>query len=495
MGQEGAPQFFSLGPFDSARFAALTEGLEVSVVALSEVRASEKVRIDSAYFSRAAVELAARVASMPNAKLGDMTSTLRKGIFDIKADTYVETGGVPFVRVGDLRTGLIDAGSLARISAEAHALENKTALVRDDLILSKTAYPAAALVTVPECNVSQDTVAVSLSASGRQRFRPGYVVAYLNSVAGRALMGRLFQGNVQEHLGLSEAAELLIPELDLGLQQRVERLIYDAESAREEATAALAQAESDLLDALGLRNWSPPEPLTYTRSAADVFAAGRLDAQYFQPAKLAMIERLARLPGGMIDDRFVIGKERVDPRSAPTAPCRNYDLTDALQPVLDDSTEPGVFADMESQKVVFADGDLAVARLRSYLREIAVVDVRDDIPSVGSTEFFPLRKRPGADAPSAETMMIYLRSPPVQVILKWCQDGSQHPRFSERDLLAIPLPDVVRDQDQAIRHVVREALAARRRSLDLLAAAKRAVEIAIEQGEAEGFAFARAAAR
>ncbi len=39
--EEGIPEFFSLGPFDCARFAALSEGLEIAVVNLSGRMTSE----------------------------------------------------------------------------------------------------------------------------------------------------------------------------------------------------------------------------------------------------------------------------------------------------------------------------------------------------------------------------------------------------------------------------------------------------------------------
>jgi len=85
--------------------------------------------------------------------------------------------------------------------------------------------------------------------------------------------------------------------------------------------------------------------------------------------------------------------------------------------------------------------------------------------------------------------MVFLRSAPVQTILKWCQDGSQHPRFSEGDLLSIPLPDAVAAVSQEVTATVQQGFAARRRARQLLDAAKRAVEIAIEDSEAAAMAF------
>ena len=85
--------------------------------------------------------------------------------------------------------------------------------------------------------------------------------------------------------------------------------------------------------------------------------------------------------------------------------------------------------------------------------------------------------------------MIFLRSTPVQTILKWCQDGSQHPRFSESDLLSIPVPDAVAKISSDVTGIVQEGFAARNHSRELLEAAKRAVEIAIENGEVAAIDF------
>ena len=85
--------------------------------------------------------------------------------------------------------------------------------------------------------------------------------------------------------------------------------------------------------------------------------------------------------------------------------------------------------------------------------------------------------------------MTFLRSQPVQTILKWCQDGSQHPRFGEKDLLAIPLPDAVAAASPHIEALVDKALSTRSHAQKLITAAKRAVEIAVEDSEGSAIRF------
>lgn len=247
---------------------------------------------------------------------------------------------------------------------------------------------------------------------------------------------------------------------------------------------------------LGLADWTPPEPLSYTARASDAFASGRLDAQYFMPAKEQVRQSLAALPGRVLGDRVDSIRDMFVPdRAPPDMQVRNYDVTDALVPLLDAEKEPQAAGEIGSIKKTLRDGDLAISRLRAYLREIAVVRTGDDIPSVGSSEFIVLRPKKGQRDISPETLMVFLRSAPAQTILKWCQDGSQHPRFSEGDLLSIPVPDAVAGVSGEITTIVQEGFAARYKARQLLEAAKRAVEIAIEDGEPAALAFLDAAER
>ena len=249
------------------------EGLEVSILPLSVVtEENSKIRIDSGYFTKAALIAEELVEALPNDPLGDLSVTFRKGIFDIKAETYVEPGeGVPFIRITDIKTGMIQKHSTAWIDHSAHLREAKTALTFGDLVLSKTAYPAAAIVNLPKCNVSQDTIAVRLSSDGKRQYRTGYIASYLNSAQGLALMARRFQGNVQQHLSLEDGKSIRIPRLSVQFQDRVHALVLRVDQLQVAVTKAMAEAEEAMLAAFGLVNWTPPEPLAYTACAADIF--------------------------------------------------------------------------------------------------------------------------------------------------------------------------------------------------------------------------------
>jgi hypothetical protein len=156
----------------------------------------------------------------------------------------------------------------------------------------------------------------------------------------------------------------------------------------------------------------------------------------------------------------------------------NFDLTDALRYFVDETGPMTPENEIGSTKKRMTNGDVIVSRLRSYLKEIALVEVPKGVESVGSSEFIVLRSWSTEVYP--EVLVVYLRSEPVQTILKWAQDGSNHPRFQEDELLSIKLPDRVIQVQDEIRKLIRSGIQAHRAANALLTEATVEVERMIE---------------
>ncbi len=180
------------------------------------------------------------------------------------------------------------------------------------------------------------------------------------------------------------------------------------------------------------------------------------------------------------------------PTEAAGSPVRIYDLTDALDRFLDPAKLSTMPEDIASTKKQIAAGDLVVSRLRSYLREIAIVLPSDGVPAVASTEFIVLRPKKERTL-AVEAVLIYLRSHLPQIVFKWSRDGSNHPRSDERELLNLPVPRALITGQATYQAAVRQMVTQRQRATRFLDAAKRAVEIAIEDSEAAALAHLAAA--
>ena len=462
------------------------KGLEASIADASQLERT--CRIDAEYFQKRFLRSAKLIAKWQRESVQTLAHVSDGNHFTI-SDAFVDDG-IPYYRGQDVTDRFFaETASPICITQEAYDRKymRRSYLERGDVLLS-------IIGTIGELSLvaSDDpaTCSCKLAILRPRKIAPEFLAVFLRSEHGQNQIERLTRGAVQKGLLLEDMDQLWVPDVSERFEKRVAQVVQDARVVQQVSAEKINGAKETLLEALGLADWTPPEPLTYSARASDAFAAGRLDAQYFMPAKEQVRQTLAARPGRVLGERVDSIRDMFVPdRAPPDKLVRNYDVTDALVPLLDAEKAPQTTGEIGSVKKTLKNGDVAISRLRAYLREIAVVRTGDGIPSVGSSEFIVLRPKIGHRDISPETLMVFLRSEPVQTVLKWCQDGSQHPRFSERDLLAIPVPDAVAAVSEEITGIVQEGFAARYKGRQLLEAAKRSVEVAIEDGEAAATAF------
>lgn len=476
-------------PFDEVRYRALLEGLEISEVHYSKVTlVTETVRFDPEYFQQRHLLDSAHVTSAVSSfcSFRDIGISIDASAFYPAIEAFYDQGDLPFLRVADVDS-VIDFQACTRIPADlCNRFPTLSKAHPGDIIFTKGGSVARIGLVTETAAVSRDLI--FLNTSKLEEANRVFLYIYFQTDFFNRVLLRSSSQTAQPHLTITLVRELPVFLGSHALKNRCLHVIQQSFEARSRAIALQQQAEQTLLRALGLEKWQPPEPLTYIRSSRDAFAAGRLDAEYFYPAKQAALDILAALPGRTVGEMFQSIRDLWQPEDAPpNMLVRNYDLTNALTPFLDNTTDPVSPDSIESTKKRIQKGDLVVSRLRSYLREIAIVLDGGATPMVASTEFIILRQK--ADSIRVEALLIYLRSILPQLIFKWSQDGSNHPRFDEKELLNLRVPDLIIAQQDHFAEMLQATICYRRRAAELLNAAKRAVEIAIESGEAAALEF------
>lgn len=398
--------------------------------------------------------------------------------------------GVPFILSEAIEEGRIRREACRFLMPKyAESLE-RSKLQVGDVLVTKTGVYFGISAVVDDSFVGANTIAHVGILRPRPGLDPYFLSTFLNSRYGQVQLRRRGIKTSRPEIKLLEFADIQIPICTGYFQTSIRDKILEALNTFKAIERKFTDAEHTLLHALGLENWHPPEPLTYIRSATEALAAKRLDSDFFSPARYATLDKLAAMPHRLLGEYCDCIRDLLDPTDVQEVGLvRNYDVTDALRPTLEDSKKVVEVGELGSTKKIMRPGDVVISRLRSYLRQIAVVRTSDSIPTVGSTEFIVLRPRNGI---SPELLMVFLRSKPVQTILRYCQEGNQHPRFGEANLLEIPFPELLFPHGEEIVSQVRQAHAARQQAEELLAKAKRAVEIAIEDGEDKGMAFLNA---
>lgn len=239
--------------------------------------------------------------------------------------------------------------------------------------------------------------------------------------------------------------------------------------------------------------WKPPEALSHVRPSNQAVAAGRFDAQFFHPAKVEALMGLRALSDGCAGDLFDEIRDLWQPTEAAGLPVWKHDLTDALDLFPDLSKPTTAPRGIASTRKGIAAGDLVESRLHSYRQEVAgVLPSEKANAPVASTEFIVLGPKKETTL-TIEALLIYLHSHLPQIVFRWSQDGSNHPGFDERELLNSPVPRALITDQATCETAMRRMVTQRQRTTRFLDAAKRAVENAIEDGEAAALAHLAAA--
>jgi len=127
-------------------------GLNISIVNKNQFVGD--FRLDAETYQKIFIDIERQIQTVTHTSLEDEVSLFIKGIFDIKADCYVDKG-IPFVRISNLKNMVISKNDIIYIPEEENEKNKKTFLRKNDIILSKTAYSAASLVTLDDgCNCS-----------------------------------------------------------------------------------------------------------------------------------------------------------------------------------------------------------------------------------------------------------------------------------------------------------------------------------------------------
>ena len=88
-----------------------------------------------------------------------------------------------------------------------------------------------------------------------------------------------------------------------------------------------------------------------------------------------------------------------------------------------------------------------------------------------------------------EMLLTFMRLPIICELMDLLASASMYPAISEAEILGLPLPSVDDATEKAVVAAVQEGRAARARAHSLLDAAKRAIEIAIEDSEVAALAY------
>ncbi|MEO1768016.1 hypothetical protein [Thiobacter aerophilum] len=476
-----------MSPFDKARYERLLEGLEVTEVLLSEVaHDNEVLRCDAEYFGRQVTEVMRRLQSMKAVLLGQM-AVITDGIHT--ALPFVDGGEIKVLSAKHPKDNYIDSGPFETISTDFHNKNPRTALRPLDVLISTVGTIGNAAVVTPDILPANSDRHIGIIRVKRDGPPPFFLSTFLVCRYGRSQSVRETTGNVQPNLFISKIRRLLIPRFDPSFERAIADQVERAYWLRKQAAGILERADHNLLQALGLDTWTPPEALSYVRSSSDVFAAGRLDAEHFQP-RFAALATLMAAKGNC---------ERLGDQLLFNSRGRQPEYADVGLPVINSKhvlrneirhDEDNRLAAADDDSLLIRTGDVlmngtgvgTIGRAAAYLHET---------PALPDNHVTILRPKYALDP---IYLAIFLNSLAGQLQVEQRLRGSSGQiEIYPTDIAEFQVWVAPQSLQLDIRKLVEQSFAHRQRAARLLDAAKRAVEIAIEDSEAAALAYLAAA--
>lgn len=458
--------------------------MQYSIVSYRIAKDNVDFRYEAEFFLPKYIEHENVLAKRRTIKLCDCAVFNNGRAFD--SNEFSPDGDVYVSKIGDV-TQKRDYRSWEKVSRRHFDKLNAKYLKHNDILMTLTGDPpdvgkTQLIFNPPERNLSWNQ-RVALIRLKKQKYivSPECLFITLSTKYCREHVERWAKGIRQRNVGNPAVLNMSIPIFTLQFQNHSAELVKDSFNLLERSYNFFFQAEQILLSELGLTNWKPKHQLSFVRNYSDSKKADRIDAEYFQPMYDELIEKVKQYRNGhrtigdclKIKDRDFTPKDDVQYKYIELANISANGHINGFIEAMGNELPTRARLKVNS-------GDVIVSSIEGSLSSIALINVELD-NALCSTGFYVVN----SDIINSETLLVLLKSPLGQLQLKKGCSGTILTAINKDEFKLILLPSVSQNVREEIRQKISEMYKAKSVSKKLLDIAKRGVEIAIEQGEAQ----------
>lgn len=439
--------------------------------------------MDSQFYSRENLLATKRLDGLRATPITDFVGVSDGNHMGVSDKFIDDADGIPYYRGADIYSLFIEQAVAPMRIDRATFLTPQMArshLRKGDVLMSIVGAIIGNLSLV-----TQDVEAAcscKLAILRPKGIRAELLSVFLSSYFGQIQIQKFKRGAAQTGLILEDFDQLKIPTFSETFETTIAAIVKAAFDATEATAKLLSKSEERLLAAVGIEKGFLPSEIGNIKSIKDSFAStGRLDAEYYQP-KYESLLALLRKDGLTVADVAPLRSERFQKAQGGVFQYVEIGGLCGDGTVLSQTVACADAPSRASQKVRM--GDVITSTVRPIRRLSALVSSKQDgyVCSSGFVVLQPTRI-------AAEALLVYLRLPAICELMDLHTSASLYPAISEEDLLGLPIPEIPVAVQRKIAELVQQSFTFKAQSERLLAAAKRAVEIAIEKDEVAGLAY------
>lgn len=453
------------------------DGLECSEVKLSQVIKSERsFRTDAEFYQKAYINMQEELFLKKSERLKPHTKKIDVGFVGAMVEEFTEDVNDPILlQTKNVKEFFVDTTNCIHINTAFHLQLRKSQIHKEDVLIARSGSFGKASIFLDDGDTnSSDIIIVETTKD----LNPFYLTTFLNSRLGRMQLYRFASGGLQGHVNLTILENLMVPLLEDSFQRRIERLIRLASVKVKQADALYNKAEYLLSCSLGLNAYIFRTQSTSIKNLDESFSiSGRLDAEYYQP-KYAEYERIIRSNSlGFTYVKNVFAQ--VTTKCDRNQQAYKYTEIGDIDVATGNASYNVIFTEdlPDNAKILTQIGDVLVSMVRPNRGAVAIIEENNRLVSGAFTVLRQIAGYP------KEILQLLLRTNMYRDWLLKYNVGTSYPVIKDNDILNMPIPifDVVVIKNAVDK--VRESRCLRHRSEELLEYAKRAVEVAIEEGE------------
>ena len=379
-----------------------------------------------------------------------------------------------------MKKGRIDFNDIIYISEEANKLLWKSEVKPETVLLSMSGTIGDVALASKKwkypINSNQDIAKIHTN----NKLNPHFLYAFLLSKYGQNYLKREARGSVQQHVFLSQMELFEIPILDPLFIDKIHGTIESSNDLLEKSEEFYSQAETLLLETLGLKDFEPSREKSNIKHFKESFLySGRLDAEYYQPKYEDYLKLICSYSKGHSNIQEICNLKDKNFNPLEKLEYKYIELSNIGKSgeIIGCTNALGYELPSRARRKVYTN-DVIISSIEGSLNSCALI-TEEYTNSICSTGFYVI----SSDKINSEALLVLFKSEPMQNILKQNCSGTILTAINKDEFLNIPIPIIEEDVQENIRLKVAESFTLRKKSEYLLELAKRAVEIAIEENE------------
>ncbi len=455
----------------------------ISVINSDELEGT--TRIDAEYYQPKYLDITNNIKSKKNFCIKDVDIQIVSGPFgsSLKSSAYKQSG-IPFVRISNLDNFFVNKNEMVYISEEDNNRLSSSSLKTGDMVLSKVGNTIGVVSIITKdigiCNISENNIGLRFGKI-TDEFKY-FLLSFLNSKYGKNQILRLISGNAQPKLNVSDIYNVISFEPESSNVYYFYGKISKAKDFFDNSQYLYSQAETLLLESLGIKDIDLSHEPCYEVDSADSISANRIDAEHYQPKYERVIETIKNCRFGWckLDDKITNITDKYDPKKKPEKDFRYIELSN-INPsigVIDGYSELKG-KDLPSRaRMLVKESDVIISSVEGSIEKVALVDNHHD-GCLASTGFFVFRSKENM---LSEYTLVLCKSVLIQKQLEKLSAGTILTAVPKNLVESIIIPNTPKEAQTKIANLIRQSHSARRQAKELLEEAKRKVAEMIEKG-------------